>query len=151
MEKAMMARSSAAQILEKKDWTALAAGKLEVLIVEDDEADAFLIHKALRRNPKISRIMRARDGLEALDLLERELVKPDIVIIDLHMPRKDGQSLLIELRCRPDWDFPTIVLTSSQAREDATRARLRGANVFLTKPDTIEELDVMLTDAIKAI
>jgi CheY-like chemotaxis protein len=151
MEKTMTAQTSTTQVLENEYWSSIAANKLEVLIVEDDEADAFMIHKALRRNPKISRIMRARDGVEALDWLDQGLVVPDVVIIDLHMPRKNGQSLLVELRCRPEWEFSTIVLTSSQAREDATRARLRGANFFLTKPDTLEELDTMLTDVMRAI
>jgi CheY-like chemotaxis protein len=151
MEKTMMAQSSAAQIPERKNWAAVALESLEVLLVEDDDADAFLIRMALKKNPHVSQVIHVHDGIEALDWLDSGMAVPDVAIIDLHMPRKNGHSLLIELRCRPEWNFPTIVLTSSKAREDATRSRLRGANHFMTKPDTVEELHTRLANVMNAI
>ena len=93
----------------------------------------------------------AHDGVEALELLDSGLVNPNIAIVDLHMPRKNGFSLLVELRCRPKADFPAIVLSSSAAGADNARSRLRGADCFLTKPDTIEELHRMLSNAMANI
>ena len=71
-----------------------------------------------------------------------------MAIIDLNMPRKNGLACSFDLACRPNSHMKTIVLTSSTAIQDASRSRLRGADCFLTKPDTIEELDYVLTSAI---
>jgi CheY-like chemotaxis protein len=127
------------------------ANDLKVLVVEDDDADAYLIRSALKRNPRVSQMVLAHDGIEALELLDSGLVNPDIAIVDLHMPRKNGFSLLVELRCRPNADFPAIVLSSSMAGADSARSKLRGADCFLTKPDTIEELHRMLSSAMANI
>jgi CheY-like chemotaxis protein len=67
------------------------------------------------------------------------------------MPRKNGFSLLVELRCRPKADFPAIVLSSSSASADNARSKLRGADCFLTKPDSIEELHRLLSIAMANI
>jgi CheY-like chemotaxis protein len=121
---------------------------LEVLVVEDDEADAYLIRKALERDQRVSVMVFASDGVEALEILDQGWLHPDVAIIDLNMPRKDGFGLLVELQCRPRAVFPRIVLTSSVVKSDAIRSRLRGADCFLTKPDTIEELHFRLSHAI---
>ncbi|MEJ0058742.1 MAG: response regulator [Terricaulis sp.] len=122
---------------------------LQILVVEDDEADAYLIERALSNHPRVGSVLRASDGIEALELLE-EGVAPDLVIIDLHMPRKDGFSLLVELGCAGS-AFPMVVLTSSTAPSDAIRSKLRGADTVLTKPDSIEDLRKLLTIAVAAI
>jgi CheY-like chemotaxis protein len=118
----------------------------EILVVEDDEADAYLIQNALAAHPSVLRIVRAVDGVEALDALA-EGFEPDLAIIDLHMPRKNGFSLLVDLNCA-GWGFPMIVLTSSTARADAVRSKLRGAARVLAKPDTVEELRDLLNGTI---
>ncbi len=148
-----------APLLQPAAWPAMDGSGLElggdsdlqVLVVEDDDADAFLIRSALRRNPRVSQMVLAHDGIEALELLDSGLVVPDIAIMDLHMPRKNGFSLLVELRCRPCADFPAIVLSSSSASTDNARSRLRGADRFLTKPDSIDELHRLLSDAMANI
>lgn len=122
---------------------------LRVLVVEDDEADAYLIQRALNMHPRIGEVYRAVDGIEALDLID-DGVDPDFAIIDLHMPRKNGFSLLLEFGCMRR-DFPMIVLTSSTARSDAVRSKLRGAAQVLTKPDTVEELEQVLANAVAAL
>jgi CheY-like chemotaxis protein len=124
---------------------------LNILVVEDDEADAYLIERCLGENPRVATIMRAADGVEALDLIDCGIIEPDLAIVDLHMPRKNGFNLLLELSCRETPRFPMVVLTSSTARTDAIRSKLRGANQVLTKPDTVEELDQVLSEAIAAV
>ena len=135
-------------VFERSGWPAVGDEGLQVLVVEDDDADAFLIRTALSRNARVRETTIARDGMEALDWLDRNFVWPDVAIIDLQMPRKNGFSLLVELQCRPWASFPRIVLTSSLAKADNVRAILRGADCFLTKPDTIDELGWVLSNAL---
>ncbi|HVY87197.1 MAG TPA: response regulator [Caulobacterales bacterium] len=143
------------EIVQNLQWpdlpTALPAEPrpLQVLVVEDDEADAYLIERALARHPRIERLVRAVDGVAALDALARGF-KPDFAIIDLQMPRKNGFSLLVELGCL-DRAFPCIVLTSSTARTDWVRSKLRGAGDVLTKPDNVEALRELLDEALGAV
>ena len=100
---------------------------LRVLLVEDDEADAYLISRALSRQPSVSNVFHAADGVEALRMVEDGEVTPDLAFIDLLMPRKNGFELLVALGARPKHDFPMVVLTSSMLPTDAVRSRLRGA------------------------
>jgi CheY-like chemotaxis protein len=122
-----------------------------VLVVEDDEADAYLISRALESQPAVSRVVRAPDGVAALAMIESGKVKPDLAFIDLQMPRKNGFSLLAAFAGRPEQLFPMVVLTSSTAPTDAIRSRLRGAMRVVTKPDTLEEMDSVLAFAIAAV
>lgn len=112
-----------------------ASKNLNVLLVEDDDADAYLIELALSDNPRIAGIIRACDGIEALEIVDGRNMRPDLAIVDLHMPRKDGFTLLAELGARVTVEFPSVVLTSSRASADARKANERGCAMFLTKPD----------------
>ncbi|HWA00223.1 MAG TPA: response regulator [Caulobacterales bacterium] len=122
--------------------------ELQILVVEDDEADAYLIQRALAASGRCN-VLRAVDGVEALRLIDQG-VKPDLAIIDLQMPRKNGFSLLVELGCA-GCSFPTVVLTSSRARADWVRSKVRGAGEVLTKPDNLEELRDLLDEAIAGL
>jgi CheY-like chemotaxis protein len=113
---------------------------LQVLLVEDDEADAYLIRRALAANPKVCDIVLAENGEEALELLDKRRVIPDLALIDLRMPRKDGIALLKDIAGRPTMLFPCAVLTSSKSGRDALRAKHRGAIAFVTKPRDEPEL-----------
>jgi CheY-like chemotaxis protein len=113
---------------------------LQVLLVEDDEADAYLIRRALAANPKVCDIVLAENGEEALELLDKRRVMPDLALIDLRMPRKDGIALLKDIAGRPTMLFPCVVLTSSKSGRDALRAKHRGAIAFVTKPRDEPEL-----------
>jgi CheY-like chemotaxis protein len=121
---------------------------LHVLLVEDDEADAYLIRRALAKNPWVADVVIAEDGVEALELFDKRRVAPDLAIVDLHMPRKDGLALLKEFATRPV-QFPSVVLTSSKAGKDAIRAAKRGAVEFITKPKTEAELAATLSRVIR--
>jgi len=119
-----------------------------VLVVEDDDADAYLIERALLANPNIDGILRATDGVEALELVENGAVHPDVALIDLHMPRKNGFQLLVDFAAAQEPCFPMVVLTSSTAPTDAMRSRLRGATRVLTKPDSLADMESVLGEAI---
>jgi CheY-like chemotaxis protein len=123
---------------------AIESGGLQVLLVEDDEADAYLIRRALAANPMVSDIVLAENGEEALELLDKRRVFPDLALIDLRMPRKDGIALLKDIAGRPTMLFPCAVLTSSKSGRDALRARHRGAVAFVTKPKAEPELKTAL-------
>jgi len=123
---------------------------LHVLLVEDDEADAYLVRRALAKNPWVADVVIAGDGIEALELLDKRRVAPDLAIVDLHMPRKDGLALLKEFATR-SVHFPFVVLTSSKASKDAVRAAKRGAVEFITKPKTEAELAATLNRSIRNV
>jgi len=117
---------------------------LQVLLVEDDVADAYLIRRALAENPRVGDVVLAEDGEEALDLVDRRRVLPDLALVDLRMPRKDGLAFLKDLAARPAAHFPCAVLTSSKSGRDEMRAKSRGAIEFVTKPKAAPELKAAL-------
>jgi CheY-like chemotaxis protein len=121
-----------------------------VLVVEDDEADAYLISRALSRHPSVGTVVRAPDGVEALRMVEQGEVAPDLAFIDLHMPRKNGFNLLAAFG-GAELSFPMVVLTSSTAPTDAVRSRLRGAMRVVTKPETVDGMEEALAYAIAAV
>lgn len=123
---------------------------LNVLLVEDDQADAYLIKHALYSNSMVCNVLHVKDGIEALKVLDVGEMHPDLAIVDLHMPRKDGFSLLADFR-RENAQFPSIVLTSSKLGADSVRARKRGAEAFITKPNTLAKLTEVLDDVISKL
>jgi CheY-like chemotaxis protein len=125
--------------------------RLCILVVEDDEADAYLISRALSDNPAVGRVVHAHDGIEALAMVERGEVIPDLAFVDLRMPRMDGLGLLVAFASRTKGHFPAVVLTSSAAPKDAVRGRLRGAIRVVTKPDTVTELCFVLNAIVEGL
>jgi CheY-like chemotaxis protein len=122
-----------------------------VLTVEDDEADAYLIGRALSDIPAVGRVVHARDGVEALAMVDRGEVTPDLAFIDLRMPLMDGFDLLVAFASRPGLSFPLVVLTSSSSPGDAIRSRLRSAVRVVAKPPTVTELYAVLITAIEVL
>lgn len=125
--------------------------KLRVLLVEDDEADAYLISRALAGIPRVGSVVHAKDGVEALEMIDAGMVDPDLAIVDLQMPRKNGFTLLLDFAARDSAQFPAVVLTSSRGGADAYRSKKRGADHFLTKPNSIEKLTSELERVIAAV
>jgi CheY-like chemotaxis protein len=117
---------------------------LTILLVEDDEPDAYLISRALANNPRVAKVVVAEDGVRALELIDSGSVRPDLAIVDLHMPRKDGFALVKDFAAKERRQFPSVILTSSASRADAYRATDCGAVQFITKPDTTEKLAAAL-------
>ena len=124
--------------------TAEEARPIEILLVEDDEGDVLLTTEALEAS-KITNVMHvARNGEEALRFLRREpgyegSPRPDIVLLDLNLPRVDGRQVLAEIKEHPDLRrIPIIVLTTSEAEEDVLRSYDLHANAYVTKPVDFE-------------
>jgi two-component system, chemotaxis family, response regulator Rcp1 len=113
---------------------------LRILVVDDSPSDAFLVKEALKKSSKVGEIHTARDGVEAIEFLHRQgqfanAPRPDLILLDLNMPRKDGREVLTEIKNSDRFRcIPVIVLTSSSADSDITRAYQLHANCYLTKP-----------------
>jgi CheY-like chemotaxis protein len=122
-----------------------------ILLVEDNEGDAYLICRTLAGIPGVGRVVLAQDGLEALAMVQRGEVAPDLAFIDLHMPRMNGFELLVAFSDQVPACFPMVVLTSSAAPNDAIRSRLRNATRVVTKPNTLSELTAALATTIDAV
>jgi len=122
-----------------------------ILLVEDDEADAYVVERALWDHPAVGKIVHVRDGVEALAAVQCGGLEPDIAFIDLRMPRMDGFELLFAISNDAGLTFPTIVLTSSSALDDVIRSRLRHANRVLIKPETVPEMSAVLKGPIDAV
>lgn len=122
----------------------------EILLVEDNPGDVILLQKAFERCRILNRVHLARDGEEALRFLRHEAPfenapRPDLVLLDLNLPKLDGREVLKEIKSDPDLlVIPVVVLTSSDAESDVLRSYQLHANSFLTKPPTIAGLQDML-------
>jgi len=125
----------------------------EVLLVEDNEADARLVAEAFEDADVPSALTRVEDGVMAMDyLLARDGYAnrkfPDLVLLDLNMPRKDGRQVLAEIRKEPNLvRLPVIALTTSEARRDVDACYELGANAYIVKPS---DLDTFL-EAVRAL
>lgn len=116
------------------------AGRLaKILLVEDDPADALLMRRALAQSRLSLNLTWVEDGEEALEYL-RDPVRsgagrPDLVLLDLNMPKKSGHVVLAEIRQDPKLtDLPVVILTTSQAEEDVARSYALHANAYIAKP-----------------
>lgn len=131
--------------------SACALGRpVEVLLVEDSPADARLMREALKDSKVANRISVVGDGVDALQFLRREspyvdAVRPDMILLDLNLPRMDGRDLLakikhdVDLRC-----IPVAVLTTSKAHEDIVKAYDLHANCYIQKPLDLDEFSRVL-------
>jgi CheY-like chemotaxis protein len=116
------------------------AGAVEILLVEDNPGDVRLTQEALKSDSLWSTLRVVRDGVEATAYLRREgefrgAVRPDLILLDLNLPRKDGREVLAEIKADDDLKLiPVVVLTTSQADEDILKAYGAHANCYITKP-----------------
>jgi chemotaxis family two-component system response regulator Rcp1 len=122
----------------------------DVLLVEDNPADVRLTIEALRESDVRNRLHVVPDGEQALAFLRREgrfrdAVRPDLILLDLNLPRKDGRAVLHEIKDDDRFKhIPVVVLTTSEADEDVRRAYELHANCYITKPvDLHAFLDVV--------
>lgn len=122
----------------------------DILLVEDNPGDVRLTQEAFKEGHISNNLHVATDGIEALDFLHQrgeytDAPKPDIILLDLNLPCKDGDEVLEDIRADPElMCLPVIVLTSSSAEEDVIRSYKLQANAFLTKPvDPAEFVEVV--------
>jgi CheY-like chemotaxis protein len=113
---------------------------IEVLLVEDDPGDILMTREAFEEHKVHNRLTVVSDGVEALAYLRREgsyaeAVRPDLVLLDLNLPRRDGREVLAEIKKDKDLHhIPVVVLTTSQADEDILCSYQLHANAYVTKP-----------------
>jgi len=113
---------------------------IEVLLVEDDAGDELITREAFEHDKFNNRLHVARDGQEGLDFLYRrgayqDAVRPDLILLDLNLPKYDGRQLLEKVKSDPDLRrIPIVVLTTSSAEEDILRSYKLHANAYVTKP-----------------
>lgn len=113
---------------------------IEILLAEDNPGDVRLTEKALDHGNIINNLHVVKNGVEALQFLRQEgefsdKPRPDLVLLDLNMPKKDGREVMEEMKGDPSLRrIPVVVLTSSEAEEDVVRSYELNANAYLTKP-----------------
>ncbi|MBP1625155.1 MAG: two-component system response regulator [Acidobacteria bacterium] len=123
---------------------------VEILLVEDSPSDTDLTIEALRAGDIPSNLSHVEDGVEAMEFLGRKNAyagapRPDLILLDLNLPRKDGRELLLELKSDPDLrTIPVVVLTTSKDDRDISQAYQLQANCYIAKPvDFAQFVDVL--------
>ena len=122
----------------------LAEKLFHILLVEDSPADVLLTKEALADSKLLVELHVAEDGIQAMEFLRHngpysDAPTPDLVLLDLNLPLKDGREVLAEVKADPQLrSIPIVVLTTSQAEEDILRAYGLHANCYITKPVDFE-------------
>lgn len=117
---------------------------MHVLLVEDNPGDARLTVEAFNETSVRTQVSIVQDGIEALTFLRREqeyanAPRPDLILLDLNLPRKDGRVVLVEIRNDPALKLiPVLILTSSRVDSDIDLAYEHGANCYLLKPGDLD-------------
>jgi chemotaxis family two-component system response regulator Rcp1 len=118
---------------------------VEILLVEDNPGDARLTLEAFKEGKVLNNITIMGDGVEALAYLRQQghyadAVQPDIILLDLNLPKMDGREVLAEIKADERLKkIPVVVLTTSDAEEDVARAYGSHANCYITKPVELEQ------------
>ena len=113
---------------------------INILLVEDSPTDVLITREALESAKVINNLQVAEDGVEALAILRRQgryadSLRPDLILLDLNLPRKDGREVLHEIKNDDLLKMiPVVVLTTSKAEEDVMKAYGEHANCYITKP-----------------
>ncbi len=116
-----------------------------ILLVEDNPGDVRLTREALKEGKVLNTLYVAEDGVEALEFLRNEgrfaeMPRPDIIFLDLNLPRKDGREVLADIKFDPDLrSIPVVILTTSKAEEDIIKSYDLHANCFITKPVDLDQ------------
>lgn len=127
---------------------------LEILLVEDDPADVELTTEALVDSKLLTNLHVVSDGVEAMAFVRKEgphkdAPTPDLILLDLNMPKKDGRQVLNELKSDDRFRaIPVVVLTTSDAEEDILKSYNLGANCYVTKPVGLDQF-VKVVDSIE--
>ncbi len=123
---------------------------VEILLVEDNPGDVRLTQEAFKENKVRNSLNVVEDGLEAMAFLHRaskynEAPRPDLILLDLNLPKKDGREVLAEIKEDPNLkSIPVVVLTTSKAEEDIIKNYNLHANCYITKPVDLEQFIVVV-------
>lgn len=118
---------------------------IDILLVEDNAADVRLTEEVLTESKVRNNLTIANDGQEALACLRRQgkfkaSARPDLILLDLNLPIKDGREVLAEIKADPDFKrIPVVILTTSKAEEDILKTYNLHANCYITKPVDLEQ------------
>jgi CheY-like chemotaxis protein len=118
---------------------------IEILLVEDNPGDVRLTVEALKDGKIRNNLNVVRDGVQAMAFLHQQepydkVARPDLILLDLNLPRKDGREVLAEIKRTPGLQhIPVVVLTTSDARPDIQRSYELHANCYITKPVDLEQ------------
>ncbi len=118
---------------------------LNLLLVDDNPADIQLAREALTQGSQQSQISSVEDGVEAIAFLERrgkyeEAVRPDLIILDLNLPRRNGHSVLAAIKASPTLRrIPVVMFSTSQLSKDVVRSYELGANCYVSKPGNLND------------
>jgi chemotaxis family two-component system response regulator Rcp1 len=121
------------------------APPVEILLVEDNPGDVRLTKEALKEGKVYNNLHWAKDGVEALEFLRRQgkyadAPRPDIILLDLNLPKKDGREVLVEIKRDNGLGLiPVVVLTTSKAEEDVLKSYELHANCYVTKPVDLDQ------------
>jgi CheY-like chemotaxis protein len=135
---------------------------IDVLLVEDDPGDTLMIKEAFQENKVRNDLSCVADGVDALRFLRREdefahAPRPDLILLDLNLPRKDGREVLGEIKNDESLRaIPVVVLTTSEAEEDILRSYQLHANAYVTKPvdfdcfiSVVRQIDEFFVEVVK--
>lgn len=120
---------------------------LQVLVVDDDLGDVALMENAFAEHDVRSELHHVSDGAEAMAFLHREspyldAPRPDLILLDLNMPRVDGREVLDRIKADNDLKtIPTVVLTTSSSADDILSSYIAHANAYVTKPIDLDDFD----------
>jgi len=118
---------------------------IEILLAEDNAADARLTKEALKDSKVLNNLHVVPDGVECMDFLRRQgkyadVPRPDLILLDLNMPRKDGRETVAEIKSDPDlMRIPVVILTTSKAEEDILKVYNCHANCYINKPVDLDQ------------
>jgi len=121
------------------------AGPVEILLVEDNPGDVRLTREALKEGKLSNNLNVVEDGVEAMAFLRKEgkytyAPHPDLIMLDLNLPKKDGREVLAEIKEDPGLKrIPVVILTTSQAEQDILRTYDLHANCYITKPVDLDQ------------
>lgn len=123
---------------------------INILLIEDSPTDVLITREALESAKVINNLQVAEDGVEALEILRRQgrytnSARPDLILLDLNLPRKDGREVLQEVKNDDHLKMiPVVVLTTSKAEEDVMKAYGQHANCYITKPVDFTEFAAVI-------
>jgi CheY-like chemotaxis protein len=118
---------------------------IDILLIEDDPGDVLIMREAFQHNKINNTVNVTHDGQEGLDYLyrrgaHRDAARPDLILLDLNLPKYDGRQLLEKIKSDPDLHhIPIVVLTTSSAEEDILRSYQLHANAYVTKPVDVDQ------------
>ncbi|NCT41066.1 MAG: response regulator [Alphaproteobacteria bacterium] len=127
---------------------------IRILVAEDQETDAFFIEQAFAQSDVENQVFLVKDGQEVMDYLMQSVgndsnPRPDLIFLDIKMPRKDGHETLREIKSQDDYkDIPVIIMSGSQAIDDIKKSYSNGANAYVSKTNGFDDM-IELVEAVE--